>query len=54
MARELLRGRTVTVKAKGQILDRRCFRRREDAQAYKWIVRRWALERRVLVQLYSQ
>ena len=45
---------TVVVMVRGRLIDCLSFRTPQDAEEYKRLVRRWALQDRVQVQLWSQ
>jgi hypothetical protein len=45
---------TVTVTARGQVLESVTFDNSEDASEYKRSVRRWAFERGLLVRVWSR
>jgi hypothetical protein len=45
---------TVTVSAHGRVLERMSFATTDEAEAYKRHVRRWAMEKGVIVGVWSQ
>ncbi len=45
---------TVVVMVRGRLVDCLSFQAPQDAEEYKRLVRRWALQDRVQVQLWSQ
>lgn len=47
------RAEMVVVTLKGHVLDAASFRVRDEAEAYKGNVRRWAVEKGVVVRLWS-
>lgn len=44
----------ITVTARGQIVDSASFSNRRKAEQYKADVRRWAMDRRAVVQVWTQ